>query len=173
MNKFERILSSVIDFFVISLLSIPFIVVEFILIFNNYTGLMYFNIIAISFVTTAFVCKDVILSVSVGKHILGLRIIVDVNDDQIKPYIYVLRNITYFLWPLELILMLIGNGRRMGDMLLGTRVVSVKNFNVTESKPISFGLKAILFVTIFSIQSIVFISIMLFLERSIPVLKLL
>ena len=51
-----------------------------------------------------------------------------VNKENEKPnkLILICRNLTVFIWPLEIILLLIFN-KRIGDILFNTQVVEVKN----------------------------------------------
>lgn len=73
-----------------------------------------------------FSIKDLIFkNQSIGKKIMKLEI---VNKENEKPnkLILICRNLTLYIWPLEIILLLIFN-KRIGDILFNTQVVEIKN----------------------------------------------
>ena len=62
---------------------------------------------------------------SLGKKLFGLRV-TDKNGSKAKPLALILRNLAFWLVPVEMILVLCNHGTRLGDMLAGTQVVSKK-----------------------------------------------
>jgi len=91
---------------------------------NFFSAFPIFMIIA--FIAYAF--KDIFNGRSVGKRILGLY--VRNHDDFAKTpryYYLIIRNLFLFLWPVELILLLIDrDSRRLGDKLAKTQVVEIE-----------------------------------------------
>ena len=91
---------------------------------------LFLNIVNIKWegiiILVSFSMKDLIFkNQSIGKKIMKLEI---VNKENEKPnkLILICRNLTVFIWPLEIILLLIFN-KRIGDILFNTQVVEVKN----------------------------------------------
>ena len=91
---------------------------------------LFLNIVNIKWegiiILVSFSMKDLIFkNQSIGKKIMKLEI---VNKENEKPnkFILICRNLTVFIWPLEIILLLIFN-KRIGDILFNTQVVEVKN----------------------------------------------
>ena len=173
MNLIERLLSSLIDFLIISLLSIPFAIAEIIIVFYNDSNCLYCNVIAFSIISTLLLCKDLLLTNSYGKRFCGFTILNKKEDCQIKPYTYVLRNITYFIWPIELIFMLTNNGQKIGDIMSGTKVVSLKNKNVIANKEIPISDKVEITTVTLILHLVIFFALVYFLQKFIPVLRLL
>lgn len=69
-----------------------------------------------------FFSKDVFFKKrSIGKRIANIKI-VTVNGKEPKVIQLILRNITFFIWPLEIFMLLIDR-QRIGDILAKTRIV--------------------------------------------------
>ena len=69
-----------------------------------------------------FFSKDVFFKKrSIGKRIANIKI-VTVNGEEPKVIQLILRNITFFIWPLEIFMLLIDR-QRIGDILAKTRIV--------------------------------------------------
>lgn len=77
--------------------------------------------------------KDVLLGQSIGKRICGLQITDRATQMRANSFKCAIRNITIFLWPLELIMILITTNRRLGDFIVNTEITPT-----IESEDISF-----------------------------------
>lgn len=81
--------------------------------------------LAVSLITLPYFFKDIIKGKSIGKRIMGLQ--VRLGSDRTKvPSVWrlVFRNITTFMWPIEVIVLTFNKeGKKIGDMLCNTEVV--------------------------------------------------
>lgn len=68
--------------------------------------------------------KDVAGGRSIGKRLLGLQIVAAQNGLSPHPLKLVLRNLTLFLFPLEILMLFCKGHRRLGDLLADTKVVA-------------------------------------------------
>ena len=66
--------------------------------------------------------KDFYDSRSIGKRISGYKV-VDKRGLSASKIQCLIRNITIFLWPIEVALLLINPSRRLGDFIAGTKVI--------------------------------------------------
>jgi len=74
--------------------------------------------------------KDCINGMSAGKRTFGFKIIDHQTKELASDFQCMIRNITMFAWPLEVIMILINPKRRIGDYIAKTEVVK------TDIKPI-------------------------------------
>lgn len=82
---------------------------------------------SLSLITLFFICLKDIFGVSIGKKIMKLRIISIKNDTgSVKIISRVLRNLTFPVWPLELIF-IATTGTRLSDRILGLRVANAED----------------------------------------------
>lgn len=70
-----------------------------------------------------YFCKDVFQGRSPGKRITKLQIVDFKTSEAANPLRTVVRNLFCIIWPLEVIITLINPGRRLGDLVAGTKVV--------------------------------------------------
>jgi uncharacterized RDD family membrane protein YckC len=84
-----------------------------------FLGNYYLNIFAFSL----YFNKDIYLGRSIGKRIIKLQLI-DIKTNQpagaLRCFI---RNLTLIVWPIEAIVALVNNERRIGDFIAGTKLV--------------------------------------------------
>jgi uncharacterized RDD family membrane protein YckC len=74
--------------------------------------------------------KDCLNGRSAGKRTFGFKIVDYKTKDPANNFQCMLRNITMYAWPLEVIMILTNPGRRIGDFIANTEVIK------TETKPI-------------------------------------
>lgn len=99
---------------------------EYLLRPSIYMFSAYGAILSILWFVFAPLFRDALLGgVSLGKRLFGLRV-TDKSGDKASGMTLILRNITFWLVLLEMILVLCNHGIRLGDMLAGTRVVPKK-----------------------------------------------
>jgi uncharacterized RDD family membrane protein YckC len=117
-----RLKAVIIDFvflcFIGLVLSIVVIVID-----HNSTyelGIYFVNAVLYAII----LCKDIYNGQSLGKKIMNLQV-VDIHNKDVSLYKLVLRNIFVFIWPIELILCIIGSDR-LGDIIFKTKVVKIK-----------------------------------------------
>lgn len=82
-------------------------------------GNYYLNIIAFSL----YFNKDIFLGRSIAKRIFKFQIVDAKTNLPANPLRCFVRNITVIAWPIEFIISLINNQRRVGDFIAGTKLV--------------------------------------------------
>ncbi|QIX62082.1 RDD family protein [Hymenobacter sp. BT18] len=97
-----------------------------------------------------YFCKDIINGQSIGKRITKVQVVDNNTGLVASPMKCLLRNVFCVIWPLEVLMTLINPGRRLGDLLAGTRIVpftssktSGPNFDLTKALPpivVAYGL---------------------------------
>ena len=125
----KRLMALIIDFCV-TMVPYSLAVVIILLIQNNKIG-YYFDksmyILSLCFLIMSeviFFSKDVIFKKrSIGKKIMNIKV-VTIDGEEPKVFQLILRNITFFVWPLEIFLIL-WNKQRIGDILAKTRIVNM------------------------------------------------
>ena len=118
-DLFKRIESGFIDFISLGILGVPVVLMDF--IFKLESNMM-FQSLAFSFLISYFLCKDLIQAKSIGKRIVNLRIVGNLQTE-VSPIRLILRNIFVAIWPIELIFCLINPEKKLGDIVFGTKVV--------------------------------------------------
>lgn len=112
-----------------------------------------FYFIYIGVLLCLFLLKDFITGRSIGKMLFSLKITQN-NDLPIKRIKLLLRNITYILGFIEIILVMIGN-ERMGDIFTKTYVISnTENFKAKRAYVIFFATVLLMFASIAAIAII-------------------
>lgn len=117
MNK--RIEAFAIDAIVLFAMSSPFMLISIVL-FNN---LVWMNFV-LAVIYALLLCKDVDGGKSFGKRNAGLCILLKKDDSRPSTTRLILRNLFYILWPIEVALLFCNSGKRLGDMITQTMVVS-------------------------------------------------
>ncbi len=124
-----RIGAFIVDYLIIIIIAfIPFffnfdkLSNDYLSFFKTFSGIM---LIAFS----AFLLKDIFFGRSIGKLLFGLRVRRADDTEMIPPvHMLILRNLLTFLWPVELILMIVDkDGQKLGDKLARTKVVAYSN----------------------------------------------
>lgn len=79
---------------------------------------------ALAIIYSFLFCKDVNDGKSLGKRKVGLCILSEKSESVPSTMRLILRNIFYILWPIELVLFFCNSGKRLGDLVMQTKVVS-------------------------------------------------
>lgn len=117
MNK--RIEAFAIDIIVSFIASSLFLVISVVL-----ANSMLWMSIALALIYSILFCKDVNDGMSIGKRKVGLRVLSEKSESVPSTIRLILRNIFYILWPIELVLLFCNSGKRLGDLVMQTKVVS-------------------------------------------------
>jgi uncharacterized RDD family membrane protein YckC len=86
-------------------------------------GWIFFSLIGFAL----FYCKDAFDGRSPAKRILGLQLVGKSSGAPARPLQTLLRNVTVIFSPIELIAVLINPGRRLGDVIAGTKLVTYED----------------------------------------------
>ncbi|MFV0539013.1 MAG: RDD family protein [Dysgonomonas sp.] len=114
----KRIISGLIDATIIMGVLIFLLLLLFIFgLANNILS----RILLLSFIYSLLLCKDIFQGQSIGKRIVKLRV---KNTDNSRASLYklVLRNLFFIIWPVEFIMCYINPQRRLGDIVVGTKL---------------------------------------------------
>ena len=97
--------------------------------------------------------KDLCNGRSIAKRVLGYQIIDIKTNEVASDFKCMLRNITFFIFPVEVIFTLLKNERRFGDLIAGTKVIKCDSLpkesllsELNGKKNISFRLISVSFV---------------------------
>lgn len=83
-----------------------------------FLGNYYLNIFAFSL----YFNKDIYLGRSIAKRMLKLQVVDNKTNKPANPLKCFVRNLTVILWPIEVVVALINNERRIGDFIAGTKL---------------------------------------------------
>ena len=114
----DRLKSMIVDFSIMCVTSIPFVLLIFIFKLEN---VLAFQVFVISLLSSLFICKDLVGEKSIGKRVVNLKIIC-VDQSRVSPFKLILRNIFSFIWPIEIVMCLINPERKLGDIVFKTKV---------------------------------------------------
>jgi uncharacterized RDD family membrane protein YckC len=121
------LLDHIIMIFVIMILIAPGMVYDIVQTFGDsnaqpklFLGNYYLNILGFSL----YFNKDIYQGRSPAKRILKLQIVDIKTNRQANPLRCLVRNITIVLWPIEVIVGLINNERRIGDFIARTKLTT-------------------------------------------------
>ncbi len=121
----KRLLSFTIDFFIIMipLLIVCFLYAAFEQGANEvFKKILYFMVLlAVLWYVFGIYLKDIIGRRSIGKKIMHLKI-EDKKGHEASIIQLIVRNLSFFIWPVEAVLLLLDK-ERIGDKVAGTRVV--------------------------------------------------
>ena len=117
----KRILAFLIDHIILCFVFVLIGMVEMYVItsFEFYWKLYYVSLLIFMFV---YFFKDIINGQSIGKRMMKIKV-VDMNDNTPATPNLIIRNITILIWPIEVLLILLGKPR-LGDKLAKTKVVN-------------------------------------------------
>ena len=122
----KRIFAGGIDFFITGIFQAIFMMVFLIIpLMNNtvnFTDIMARNLIITYSSMIYLVIRDIIGIKSIGKRILKLKIVDKQTGNEVVFIKRLLRNITWLLGPIEIIVLLITKDR-IGDKITGTTVI--------------------------------------------------
>ena len=71
--------------------------------------------------------KDFYRGKSLAKRVLGFQVVAVRTGQPASEVQCFLRNLTFFIWPIEVFISLISPKRRMGDILAHTKVIQVSS----------------------------------------------
>lgn len=122
----KRLLAVGID---IAILVLVFMIANIIPIYDDYImtardfGRSYYIVygIILLIIEIGFLCKDVIGGQSIGKKIVHIKV-VNVDESKANLLQLIIRNITILIWPIEMIILLLGK-RKIGDVISKTMIV--------------------------------------------------
>lgn len=114
-----------IDMFIVNLIVIP---TGFLVLrnqFNDFDSMARALNLIIIVSMLMFILKDSIGGISIGKRLLGLRVVYERDQNQyVSKWSHVLRNLSYLIWPIDLIMIISSNSKkRLIDRYLGVDVV--------------------------------------------------
>lgn len=81
-----------------------------------------------------YFCKDCINGRSIAKRIIKLQVVDNKTGQVASPLKCFIRNIFCIIWPVEVIVVLINPGRRIGDQVAGTKVMQYEPNLVEQQK---------------------------------------
>ena len=137
-----RLGSMLLDHALICLLTIPFIFL--IKISTDYYNLSpssrpySITLFSILFISIVYFCKDCINGRSLAKRILNLQVLDYKKLTPASPLQCLFRNFFIIIWPIEVLISLFNQERRLGDRIAGTKVssfnkqIGVKKINIGE-----------------------------------------
>ena len=99
---------------------------------------------------TMFLLKDSFGKPSIGHRLMKIKICV--NGKQISPFLAFLRNLTYFIWFVELLCLWVCN-KRIGDYIVKSQVIDASQDEVKYSYKVQ-GNSIILFLGVFAFWSL-------------------
>ncbi|RNC79651.1 MAG: RDD family protein [Balneola sp.] len=142
-NAGIRISSMVLDHFIMTFVTmiffIPGMISTFITAFqisheqvspDIFGGLSFIGLIGFAL----YFCKDSINGQSIAKRILKLQVVDKRTEKAASPLKCLVRNLFCMIWPIEVIMALVNPGRRIGDMVAGTKVVPF-NSEIEQPEP--------------------------------------
>ncbi|WP_455586408.1 RDD family protein [Bacteroides sp.] len=158
MNLINKRLEAFVTDVIISFAAgIPFFLIS--LLLNNNLIWMSFTL---AFMYALLFCKDVENGRSFGKQNTGLCILSEKNEKAPSITRLFLRNLFYVLWPIEIILIFCNSGKRLGDLVMRTKVVQCAKepnttFRLTSKYLCSiFVVTIVLFVLFFFITRLIY-----------------
>lgn len=117
-HKMLRLIGAYMDLAIVSFASVP------LYIFSGESTKDIFFVVMVIIALLGMVCKDA-LKISVGRFVFKYEINSWKTGEKATVLQKIVRNITLVVWPVEVIVLLASkNGRRLGDMMAGTVVVS-------------------------------------------------
>jgi len=125
-----RLVSMLLDHIIMTMIAGIFFIPEIISSFSTiltheqptndvFGGMIYILLIGFAI----YFCKDCINGRSIAKRILKLQLVDNSTGQVASPLKCLLRNVFCILWPLEVIVAIINPGRRIGDIVAGTKLV--------------------------------------------------
>lgn len=91
-----------------------------------------------------YLSKDALNGQSLSKRLLRLQIVNNTTGIVASPMQTLVRNLTYIIWPIELVMMCINPSRRLGDKIANTRLerystlitVTQRKYNILHTIPV-------------------------------------
>lgn len=122
----DRMLAYLIDFILLDIAA-TFIILPFVMLIDDVElKTKIIPVIGFGVFAALILLKDV-FGRSAGKRIKNLQILSDSGED-VPKWKLILRNITFFIMPIELIAVALSDeNKRLMDMLLGLKVIKIPN----------------------------------------------
>lgn len=128
----RRILSAILD--LISL-AVSFMILSIVKEFaSTPEGIHNIKIATATVLFSLFLNKDIFNGKSIGKYIVGLKVVSFKTGDPASPIQCMIRNLFILIWPIEAVMLFFSPEMRIGDFLAGTRV-EVNTEIAHEAKP--------------------------------------
>lgn len=119
----KRIFSIIIDLFITMFIGLG--IFAMIIEIFNITNRLFYNVFQFILMTIIISIKDLpFKNGSLGKKICQLEILTTNNENPTN-LVKILRNLTVYIWPIELVLLIVFN-KRLGDILFKTKVIEVQ-----------------------------------------------
>lgn len=165
----KRINSAVLDYLYTVIISLPVCFLIFLLLWGKENDLL-IRVIMISFFFSAFLCKDLKNGQSMGRKSTSIRV-VGINEENASYLSLILRNIFIFIWPIEILILLLNpQKRRIGDLVFKTKVIQYKP---TEKQKTNWVTLFLLFCIVFVFVFLVLYSLAIYLYNNNPMIRLL
>jgi uncharacterized RDD family membrane protein YckC len=98
---------------------------------DDFSGpLFYFGLIGFAL----YFCKDCVNGRSIAKRMLKLQVVDNKTGEVASPLKCFVRNLFCIIWPVEVVMVLTNPGRRIGDMVAGTKIVFYEPALVEQPK---------------------------------------
>ena len=155
-ERWTRLSSMLLDHMIMTLMAGIFFIPEIIISLSNvltheqpdtemFGGMSFLFMIGFAL----YFCKDCINGQSIAKRILKLQLVDNKTGKVTSPLKCLLRNVFCILWPLEVIVAFNNPGRRIGDLVAGTKLVVFDP--ALEQPKINSGKVAVTFVLAYGI----------------------
>jgi len=97
------------------------------------------TMIYVSFGFSIYINKDAFNGRSIGKRICGLQIVDRKTNEVASSLKCMVRNITFLVWPLEVIILLVTRNRRLGDFIMNTEIVQYSHMTNVKFSWLQFA----------------------------------
>jgi uncharacterized RDD family membrane protein YckC len=123
--RVHRILSMLLDHFIMCFLTIPLGIIVSVIVFKfELAHTKSIGMILFSIPMFIYMNKDFLMAKSPAKRIMGYQIIDIKTSKPASEFQCFVRNLTIIGWPIEVIVGLINPQRRLGDFLANTKVIT-------------------------------------------------
>ncbi len=134
---FKRLLAFIIDLFIIAIIvNLLLVVVEIICSKQSVFLMLFFS----SLMVTLLLCKDCFNGQSLGKRIMKIQLVDVKKGTEVSNIRCVVRNLLIPFWIVEIFVLVVSNGRRIGDYITKTKII-----NKSSSEKIRIDKKTLVF----------------------------
>ena len=102
-----------------------------------------YSIYGANFIISLFFCRDCISGQSIGRRIMHICVVS--QNHPVSPLRAFIRNLFLLIWPIEILILIINNHRRLGDIITNSSIREIKNYPISINR---FGLIILLFVNV-------------------------
>lgn len=152
----SRLLSMLIDISTLFVISIPFIIIQ---ITGGFEDSLIYQACIYSILFTLFICKDLNGGKSLGKFITNLKV-VNIDGSKVSTFKLLFRNLFFIFWPIEIIFCIANPERRLGDIVLGTKII--KNNEKVKKNSIDFSILYIMIIVFIFIFILLYFTLRFF-----------